>query len=110
MPTWNYLSVEAEGTVSVCDERDAEQFLEDLSARFEAGLAPKPAWTVASMDRPQLKRMLTSIVTFKLTPQRLQGVTKVAQYKPEEARIRAGQALKAAGGDPTIATMMERRS
>ena len=110
VPTWNYLSVEAEGPVSICDDQDAEQFLEDLSARFEAGLSPKPAWTVASMDRAQLKRMLTSIVTFTLTSQRLEGITKVAQYKPEEARIRAGQALKAAGGDPTIATMMERRS
>ena len=110
VPTWNYLSVEAEGPVSICDDQDAEHFLEDLSARFEAGLSPKPAWTVASMDRAQLKRMLTSIVTFTLTSQRLEGITKVAQYKPEEARVRAGQALKAAGGDPTIADMMERRS
>lgn len=110
VPTWNYLSVEAEGPVGISDETEAEQFLEDLSARFEAGLSPKPAWTVASMDRAQLKQMLASIVTFKLTPQRLEGITKLSQNKPEEARIRAGQALKAAGGDPTIATMMERRS
>ncbi|MCH2458740.1 MAG: FMN-binding negative transcriptional regulator [Henriciella sp.] len=110
VPTWNYLSVEAEGPVSICDEQDAEQFLEDLSDRFEAGLAPKSAWMVASMNRVQLKRMLTSIVTFTLTPRRLEGITKVGQGKPDEARIRAGQALKAADGDPTIATMMERRS
>ncbi|RIJ23360.1 FMN-binding negative transcriptional regulator [Henriciella barbarensis] len=109
VPTWNYLSVEAEGPVSICDEQDAEQFLEDLSARFEAGLAPKPAWMVASMDRVQLKRMLAAIVTFTLTPQRLEGITKFGQDKPDEARIRAGRALKAAGGDITISTMMERR-
>lgn len=108
VPTWNYLSVEAEGAVTVCDQHGSKDFLRELSDRFERGLAPKPAWSVDTMDQARLTRMIGSIQTFTLRPDRFEGITKIAQHKPDEARRRAGRALKEAGGDTTIASMMER--
>ncbi|MBF32604.1 MAG: transcriptional regulator [Henriciella sp.] len=110
VPTWNYLSVEAEGPVSLGDHKAAEAFLGDLSGHFERGLAPKPAWTMEKMDRAALDRMIAAIQTFTLTPERFEGITKISQNKPEDVRQRAGQALKAANGDPTLASMMERQT
>lgn len=109
VPTWNYLSVEAEGPVTICDQQGSADFLRDLSDRFERGLAPKPAWSVDMMDGAKLTHMIGAIETFTLQPDRFEGITKIAQHKPDEARRRAGRALKEAGGDTTIASMMERK-
>ena len=62
------------------------------------------------MDRAALDRMIAAIQTFTLTPERFEGITKISQNKPEDVRQRAGQALKAANGDPTLASMMERQT
>lgn len=108
VPTWNYLSVEAEGPVQPLDHAGAGAFLDALSARFEEDLYPKPPWTREKMTPGRFEAMLGGLTAFHLTPERLEGITKIAQYKPAEARRRAGAALKAAGGDPTLSTMMER--
>ena len=110
VPTWNYLSVEAEGPVSVLDNDATATLLDELAAQFERGLAPKPEWTRAKMDDGKFRRMLGAITGFNLSPERLEGITKTGQNKPDEVRQRAGAALKAAGGDPTISEIMERTS
>lgn len=110
VPTWNYLSVEAEGPVTAEDEQGAARFLDSLSARFEADLFPKPEWTRAKMTPGRFETMLNAITVFSLGPERLEGITKISQNKPADVRKRAGTALKASGGDPTISAMMERDS
>ena len=110
VPTWNYLSVEAEGPVTPEDAAGAADFLDTLSARFEEDLFPKPEWTRSKMAPGTFDRMLNAITAFSLTPDRLEGITKIGQNKPADARKRAGAALKASGGDPTISAMMERDS
>ena len=105
--TWNYLSVEAEGDAIPMSEADTTILLDDLSDIFEAPLAPKPAWTRAKLDPAKFTRMLTAITGFRLTPDRLEGITKLGQYKSAEARRNVAAALKASGGDSTIASMME---
>lgn len=110
VPTWNYLSVEAEGAVHPLDDTGAARFLDDLSARFEEDLYPKPEWTREKMSAGRFEAMLKGITAFEMAPERLEGITKISQNKPDEARQRAGAALKAAGGDPTLSTMMERKS
>lgn len=108
VPTWNYLSVEAEGPVTPLDETATASFLDALTARFEDGLFPKPEWTRAKMSPERFEAMMRAITAFDLSPERLEGITKIGQNKPAETRKRAGAALKAAGGDPTLSTMMER--
>ena len=45
VPTWNYVTVEAEGPIVALDEAGLVTLLDDLSAQEEARLAPKPPWT-----------------------------------------------------------------
>lgn len=108
VPTWNYLSVEAEGSVRALDDAGKTALLDRLSERFEGDLYPKPEWTRAKMSPGRFETMLGGIVAYTLAPDRLQGITKISQNKPAKARKRAGAHLKAAGGDPTISAMMER--
>jgi transcriptional regulator len=96
VPTWNYLSVEIEGPVRVLPAAEAAELLDDLSARYEARLAPKPPWTRAKMTAGRFAAMLAGIVAFEMTVERLIGVTKLSQNKSadEVARV-AGQLSEA---------------
>ena len=70
VPTWNYVSLEAQGLVSPLDEEALVALLDDLSAQEEAKLAPKPAWTRA-------------IVGARLTVNRLDATFKLSQNKTQ---------------------------
>jgi transcriptional regulator len=102
VPTWNYLSVEAEGAVTPLDEAGLIALLDDLSAQEEARLAPKPPWTRAKMVLATFDRMLPGIVGARLTVERLEGISKLSQNKP--AADRAG--VIAALGEHPIGRLM----
>jgi len=93
VPTWNYLSVEIEGPVRALERRAATALLEDLSARYEADLAPKPPWTRAKLDPAKFETLLSGIVAFEMTVERLEGITKLSQNKPPEAVQRVARYL-----------------
>lgn len=101
VPTWNYLSVEAEG---MHVPSDAAQFLDDVSAEFESRLLPKPPWTRAKMAPAAFDRMVRAIRAFEMTPTRFEGITKLGQNKTPE--MRAG-VVAALGGHP-IGTAMRK--
>jgi transcriptional regulator len=105
VPTWNYLSVEAEGVVAPAD---AAAFLDDLSAEFEARLLPKPPWTRAKMNPAAFERMLRGIRAFEMVPARFEGISKLSQNKPPEARIGVIEALSATPGGLAIAQEMRK--
>jgi transcriptional regulator len=104
VPTWNYVSVEAEGPVTVLDEAGLTALLDDISAQEEARLAPKPAWTRAKMAPGQFETMRRAIVGARLTVERLEGVTKLSQNKDDADRAGVIAAL----GDHPIARLMRR--
>ncbi|QUD86856.1 FMN-binding negative transcriptional regulator [Phenylobacterium montanum] len=97
VPTWNYLSAEIEGPVRRLDAEDAAALLDDLSAVFEARLAPKPPWTRGKMTPGRFEAMLNGIVAFEMQVERLEGVRKLGQNKPAEARLGVASALEALG-------------
>lgn len=92
--TWNYISVEAEGPVTALDHDATAAQLEALSAHYEAGLAPKPAWSRDQVEARKFDRMLTAITGFELTADRFEGIRKLNQNKPAEARQRVIAALQ----------------
>jgi transcriptional regulator len=94
VPTWNYLSVEMEGRVTPLDEAGATALLDDLSDRFEATLAPKPAWTRHKMTPGRFEALLSGIVAFEMTVERLEGTWKLSQNKPAEVVARVASALE----------------
>lgn len=103
VPTWSYVAVEAEGAVDPLGEEETTAFLDDVSARFEATLAPKPAWTRAKMSPGRFESMRRGIVAFRLIPDRFEGVLKLSQNKSAEAQARVAEAL---GPNDPIARLM----
>ena len=102
VPTWNYLSVEAHGTLGPMTEPELVTLLDDLSAVEETRLAPKPVWTRDKMSPGRFEAMLGGIVGARLTVSKLQGTTKLSQNKTAEDRAGVIAAL----GDHPIARRM----
>ena len=97
VPTWNYLSVEMQGPVAKMDREALIAQADALSAAHEARLAPKPAWTRDKMTHGVFDRMLGAITGFEMTITAWRGTAKLAQGKPEAARMRVADALDGAG-------------
>tara|TARA_R110001606_G_scaffold269301_1_gene417925 strand:- start:131 stop:748 length:618 start_codon:yes stop_codon:yes gene_type:complete len=110
VPTWNYLSVEAEGPVTLMDDAGATQVLDDLSHLHEAPLAPKPEWTLHKMTPGRFEAMLRGIRAFTLVPERFEGTTKLGQNKPADARAGVIAGLSTHQGGIAIAEEMRKHT
>ncbi|HZZ36365.1 MAG TPA: FMN-binding negative transcriptional regulator [Caulobacteraceae bacterium] len=107
VPTWNYLSAEIEGPVRPLDHAETTRLLDDLSAHFEAPLAPKPPWTRAKMTPARFEALLGAINGFEMRVERLEGVTKLSQNKPAEIeRVAKALAERPDAGSQAIARLM----
>jgi transcriptional regulator len=102
VPTWNYVSVEAEGPVAALDDAGLVALLDALSVQEETRLLPKRPWTRAKMSAGKFEKMTRMIIGARLTVERLEGITKISQNKA--AADRAGVA--AALGDHPIADLI----
>lgn len=108
VPTWNYLSAEIEGDVTVLDRVGAAAMLDDLSAHFEAPLAPKPPWTRAKMTPARFETLLGGIICYEMAVERLEGIIKLSQNKPGEiARVAQRLAERPDNGSRQIGKLME---
>ena len=103
VPTWNYVSVEAEGPVAAMEELGLVTLLDALSAQEEARLLPKRPWTRAKMTPGTFERMSRAIIGARLTVERLEGTFKLSQNKTEADRAGAIAGL----GDHPIAARMQ---
>jgi len=106
VPTWNYLTVEAEGPLRRLDEAELAELLDLLSAAHEARLAPKPEWTRAKMSPGRFEAMLKAIVGYELAIEELRGTRKLGQNKPAADRLAAAAGL--APFNPAVAALMEK--
>ena len=104
VPTWNYVSVEAEGPVVALDATALIALLDDLSAQEETRLSPKAPWTRGKMSPGRFEAMTGAILGARLSVERLQGTQKLSQNKGDSDR--AG--VLAALGDHPIARRMGR--
>lgn len=86
VPTWNYVTVEAEGPVAPMEDEGLVALLGDLSAQEEARLAPKPPWTRAKMSPGRFETMTRAIIGVRLTVERLEGTFKLSQDKDDADR------------------------
>jgi transcriptional regulator len=98
VPTWNYVSVEIAGSVRAVSVEQTVLMLDDLSAHFEARLAPKPAWTRGKMEADRFDDMVRrGLIGYEMTVTRLTGVSKLSQNKPKSAIIGVRTALARSG-------------
>lgn len=104
VPTWNYVSVEAEGFVTPLSEAETVALIDDLSVQEEARLAPKPVWTRDKMTPGRFDALLRGIVGARLHVERLEGTFKLGQNKSDAERAGVIEAL----GDHPVAELMRR--
>ena len=102
VPTWNYLSVEAEGSVAPLNDDELVTLLDDLSAQEEARLLPKTPWTRDKMSPGRFEAMTRAIIGARLVVDRLEGTFKLSQNRAEADRAGVVAAL----GDHPIAGLM----
>jgi transcriptional regulator len=93
VPTWNYVSAEAAGPTRPLERAETIALLDGLSARFEAQLAPKPAWTREKLSSSTFERLLAGIVGFEMRIERLEGIAKLSQNKPADVIARVARQL-----------------
>lgn len=104
VPTWNYQSVEAEGSVAPLNEAELIALLDDLSAQEEGRLLPKTPWTRAKMKAGKFEALLRGIQGGRLFVERLQGTFKLSQNKSDADRLGAAKGL----GEHPIAALMKK--
>ncbi len=105
VPTWNYVAVELEGRVTATDNAGLLDILDAISAEQERRLAPKPAWTRDKMDTAIATKMTGAITGYRLEVLDWRGTRKLAQTKPEPARLAVADALEAQGRHAMAALM-----
>ena len=89
VPTWNYLSVEVEGTVRALDRAGLREQIDALAATYE----DEPQWAVDQIDPQKAEAMLDAILAFELVPTAWRGTAKLNQNKPTEVRARVAEQL-----------------
>lgn len=102
VPTWNYQSVEAEGSVAPLNDGELVALLDDLSAQEEARLLPKKPWTRDKMKAGKFDGLLRGIQGGRLFVERLEGTSKLSQNKSDADRLGAAKGL---GKHPVAAIM-----
>jgi transcriptional regulator len=102
VPTWNYVSAEAEGLVAPLSDAEFVALLDDLSAQEEARLLPKKPWTRDKMSPGRFETMMRGIIGCRLSVERLQGTWKLSQNKTDTDRAGVVAAL----GDHPIAGLV----
>jgi transcriptional regulator len=103
VPTWNYVAVHLRGSLRLMPDEALGPVLDRLSDRFEAQLAPKPAWKMDKVDPEALSRMMRQIVPVELRVADVDSTFKLNQNRGEAARLNAAAALEA-GGTPGLET------
>lgn len=98
VPTWNYTVVHAYGVPRALGPEATRVLLDDLSAVHEAGLAPKPPWTLAKLAAERIEQLARAIVAFEMPIERLEGKAKLSQNRTDDDVAGAAAALDRLGG------------
>lgn len=96
VPTWNYVAVHLTGTIETLPDTEMRPLLERISAFHESRLLPKPEWLLDKMPDDLVDRMMRQIIPCRMTVTAVDGTWKLAQNKPEYARLNAARAMDAA--------------
>ena len=109
VPTWNYVSIELQGSVIALDEDGLIDQLDRLAARHEPRVIPDNPWTRDKMDESRFRAMLRAIAGFELRIERVCGTTKLSQNKSETDRAQVINGLRASGNAALADVMQARR-
>lgn len=105
VPTWNYAAVHLRGRLRLLEDGDLRSHLEALSASFEARLPGKEPWRLDKVDPQVQARLMRMIVPVALDIESVDGTWKLAQNKPEAARLAAAGHVEQAGIGQEVAAL-----
>lgn len=108
VPTWNYIDVQARGSLEVIDDREGtEEVLRRTIERMERD-ATTP-WTLEMAPRAYIERLLPQIRAFRIRVVKLEGTFKLNQNRSQADRKGVVEALRARrdGDALEIARLME---
>jgi transcriptional regulator len=95
VPTWNYASVHAHGTLEVVDDAvEAQGIMNALVNRFEAARAQP--WQFRREERER-NALMGAIVPFRMHIKRVEAKFKLSQNRSRDDRARVIAALRATG-------------
>jgi len=100
VPTWNYVAVHLRGRLEARPAGQLRALLERQSAEFEEQLLPKCPWTLDKVPDDLVERLMRAIVPVRMQVESIEGTWKLAQNKPEAARLAAARHLETSGRDP----------
>lgn len=102
VPTWNYVSVHAKGTLSLLDDDELLKAMDDLMMAFE------PDYNRATLDDALVdyqQKLIRGIVGIKMKVTSLQGARKLGQHKKIADMAGVSQGLKASGDHESLALL-----
>jgi len=89
VPTWNYVAVHLRGVLELRPQDEMRGLLDGLTEFFESRLSPKTPWHADKMPGELLDRLMRMIVPLRMQVHSVDGTWKLAQNKPDDARIAA---------------------
>lgn len=107
VPTWNYEAIHVWGKLTIVEDKaQLRDIVDKLSQRHETG-RPNP-WTIEDAPEEYIDRLLSFIVGFEITLDRVEGKRKLSQEKPEDDQAGVLAALDASDDprDHAIAARM----
>ena len=106
VPTWNYVMVQARGTLrAIEDPVWLHAFVTRLTERHEAGLATP--WAVGDAPADYIEKMLGAIVGIEIPIESLAGKWKVSQNRSAADREGVARFLTTAESEPARAMARE---
>ena len=98
VPTYNYLSVHINGTLSaIQDAKDKHQIVKILTEKMES--SRKDPWAVTDAPKDYIETMLANIVGVELLVEKMEAKWKVSQNRPARDRQGVIDDLRANVGD-----------
>ncbi|MGI8904944.1 MAG: FMN-binding negative transcriptional regulator [Candidatus Sumerlaeaceae bacterium] len=86
VPTWNYISVEAAGPLSIIDDKQwLLRHISELTEHNESGLSEP--WAVADAPAEFVEQLSGAIVGLSMQVRRLEGTWKMAQHRSAADRL-----------------------
>ncbi len=108
VPTWNYATVHAAGTMTAIEDKDwLLAFVNRLTDRFEAPRAEP--WAVDDAPRPYIDALLNAIVGIEIPIARLDGKWKINQDDSAADRVQIAAGLGAQQAGASIGAIMQAR-
>ncbi len=106
--TWNYITVQAQGTVRFLDEAELRNTLRDATTHFEG--SPHTPGAYDALPEEYIQKLIKAIVAIEINVTQVDNVFKLSQNRDEASFDNITNELKAGPADAqTIAEEMERR-